>query len=383
MDYVLLFEQFLNEIKLSDHITDERASLTSHKSRIRMKSKNHPDGWECKELVKIVDGKEAKIGIEDFLAIKNIDLDSLEYEISNGLRKLLTSGAIRQKNYKADTREYKAVYLGKIILEIDGEKYSPMLDFGTRAGEKSGNNVWVLLDDYNTGKTIVFHEDYVKDSELIDQGYRDYMWRANSGQAGYYKVPLESFKRSFFVDRKFLARDLVIPIQRLERPVKNAPKNEPVPVEEPRMVQQVSGETNPDYKYKSVTLGDRAQVGYYINRNGVQALIVRNVILSKSVTLEELRALAPNLIEPRMKGETRKGAYMELAGAEGKVAKILAKFPGDSMIVGSGDGKFYNIKLDRINKKVDSTTAIVEGYPDKVFLAEPSADGSFQITEEL
>jgi hypothetical protein len=84
-----------------------------------------------------------------------------------------------------------------------------------------------------------------------------------------------------------------------------------------------------------------------------------------------------------MKGETRKGVYMELAGAEGKVAKILAKFPGDYMITGAGDGKFYNVKIDRVNKKTDSTTAIVEGYPEKVFLAEAAPDGSFQITREL
>jgi hypothetical protein len=380
MNYVMLFEQFLNEINLASHIVDERASLTSNKSRIRMRSKKFPDGWDCKMLINLNNG--TKVPMNDFLASKNLKMNGVEYEISGGLKKLLTEGEIKKKNYKADTREYKAAYLGKIVLDAMGEKYSPMLEFSTRAGEKAGNNIWVLIDDYNTGKTVVFHEDFVKDSDLLDQGYRDYMWRASSGQAGYHKVSLETFRNMFFIDRKFLAMDLVIPITGEQPPVKNK-EVETVAKEEPRMIQQIPGETNPDYKYKSVTLGDKAQVGYYVNKNGVQTLIVRNVISSKSVTLEELRSIAPNLIEPRMKGETRKGAYMELAGAEGKVAKILAKFPGDSMIVGSGDGKFYNIKLDRISKKADSTTAIAEGYPDKVFLAEAAPDGSFQITEEL
>ena len=379
----MLFEQFLNEINLAGHIVDERASLTSDKSRIRMRSKKYPDGWDCKELLKIGAGGEntGKITMEEFLSSKNLKMSGLEYEISGGLKKLLTEGEIKKRNYKADTREFKAAYLGKIILEVGGEKFSPMLEFSTRAGEKSGNNIWILIDDYNTGKTVVFHEDFVRDSDLVDQGYRDYMWRVRSGQAGYHKLPLESFRKMFFIDRKFLAMDLVIPIQRIEPPVNN--KQElTAPSQEPRMIQQ-TGEANPDYKYKSVTLGDRAQVGYYIARNGQQVLIVRNVISSKSLTLDELRSAAPNLIEPRMKGETRKGTYIELAGAEGKVAKILAKFPGDSIIVGSGDGKFYNIKIDRVSKKVDSTTAIVEGYPDKVFLAEPSSDGTFQVTKEL
>jgi hypothetical protein len=364
MTHFKLYEEFLNEINLDYHWKEERASLDSPKSRLVMMSPGHPDGWTCRKLLHLSKNGNVKgeIWLHDFLQLTQATMEDFELTIAECLHRMLTTGFIVKKNYGPKTAEFKAAYLGKILIKVGNEYYSPVLNYSTRAGDKGGNNIWGVINNYNTGKTIVFHEDKVSPLELTDMAYRDYIWRANRGEPGYTKtMSLLDFKRQFFIDKETLNSPDHFEMELMKAP----PKKEKEKKEEPiRQIMQVSDE--PIGEFKSAVINDRTTIAYGVVKDNVTTTVTRKVISARPVSLEELRKINPTLIKPGYKGETRQGIYIELAGEGGRIAKVLAKFPGENLIVGTPDGRFHSIKIKQVSKRADSQFPSIEGPAEPV-----------------
>ena len=52
MKYINLFEQFLNELNLSDHWVNQRGSKDSKFTRISPRSSTAKDGWICEKMIR-------------------------------------------------------------------------------------------------------------------------------------------------------------------------------------------------------------------------------------------------------------------------------------------------------------------------------------------
>ena len=182
MKYVKMFESFLNEIKIqasfgkrNNHWGDERGSLDNVESRVKPKSNQFPDGWECFSLEETNQkgGKRNnKITVQEFLNQSGMTHVEFENKVSFTLNALVTSRKVKKTLYlQKDRGTVRTVILkiGKIIFESGDRYFSPLLI--VEKGE--GTTVWGVVRN-NTGVTLKYEPEDTNTDVLMRKDYDSY-----------------------------------------------------------------------------------------------------------------------------------------------------------------------------------------------------------------